>query len=190
MDSQMGILFIPLLGFGIIIFCILSFFLPYGEKFKGKIQKIKGFGVNLEISIFTLFIIIGVILSLTGVYLQITDYEQQLNNSKKEEEAAKIALAQANKMEMRVVVSLEGVSENDMPKLEDVKCKYFLPGSDRHIEADVIKGVAQGTFKIILKDVTSRTHVLRLVLEDNATNRKWEKMNFMPLEPVFSLKKE
>lgn len=190
MDSQMEILIIPLLGVGIIIFCILSFFLPYGEKFKGKIQKIKGFGVDLEISIFALLIIIGIILSLTGVYLEIKDYEQQLNAVKKEKEAAKIALSQANQMEMRMVVSLEGVSENDIPELVDLNCKYFLPGSDQHIEAAVIKGVGHGTFKIILRDVTSMTHVLRLVLEDNATNRKWEKMNFMPLEPVFSLTEE
>lgn len=190
MDSQIGILFIPFLGMGIIIFCILSFFLPYGEKFKGKIQKIKGFGVDMEISIFTLFIMIGVILSLTGVYIQIKDYKQQLYIAKKEEGAAKIALAQAKKMEMRIVVSLEGVSENNMPKLEDVRCKYFIPGSDKHIEADVIRGAHSATFKIILKDVTSMTHVIRLVLEDNATNRKWEMVNFMPLEPVFSLKRE
>ncbi len=190
MDSLMGTLVIPLLGFGIIIFCILSFFLPYGEKFKGKIQKIKGFGVDLEISVFTLFIIIGVTLSLTGVYLQIKDYKQQVDKAIKQKEAAKIALAQANKMEMRIVVSLEGISENDMPKLEDVKCKYFLPGGNGYIEVDVIKGAMSGTFKIILKDVTSKTHVTRLVLEDNSTNKKWEMKNFMPLEPVFSLKME
>lgn len=186
----MEILFITILGFGIIIFCILSFLFPYGEKFTGKIQKIKGFGVDLEISILTLFIIIGVILSSTGVYFQIKDYEKQLINAKNNEEVAKKRLAEAEKMEMRMVVSLEEVSENDMPKLEDVKCKYFLPGSDKPIEADVIKGVSSGSFKIIFKDVNSMTHVIKLVLEDNATNRKWVKMYFMPLEPVFLLEME
>ena len=191
MDSQqMVILIFPILGVGIIIFCILKFILPYGEKFTGKIQKIKGFGVELEISIFTLLILIGIILSLTGVFLEIKDYEQQLDAIKQEKEAAKFALSQANQMEMRMVVSLEGVSENDIPKLEDIKCTYFLPGSDQHIKADVIKGVGHGTFKIILKDVTSMTHVLRLVLEDKDTNRKWEKMNFMPFEPMFLLTEE
>ncbi len=175
----MEILIISIFGFGIIIFCILSFFFPYGEKFTGKIQKIKGFGIDLEISIFTLFILIGVILSSTGVYFKIKDYDNRLNNAKIEVLNAENELAKCEKMDMRMVVSLEGVSATDMPKLEDVKCKYFLPGSDKYIEADVIKGVSRGTFKIILKDVNSLTHVLQLVLEDNATNRKWEKMNFM-----------
>lgn len=58
--------FLPLLGMGIVVFCVLSFFFPYGEKLKGKIQKIKGFGVDLEVSVLTLFIIIGVILSFSG----------------------------------------------------------------------------------------------------------------------------
>ena len=190
MDSQMIKLIIPFLGVSTIIFCLLSFFLSTGSKFTGKPQKIKGFGVELEISLLTFLILIGIILSLTGVYFEIKDYEQQLNALKQEREAAKFALSQANQMEMRMVVSLEGVSENDIPKLEDITCTYFLPGSDQYIKADVIKGIGRGTFKIILKDVTSMTHVLRLVLEDKATNRKWEKMNFMPLEPVFSLTEE
>ena len=208
MGSQIVVIFISLLGIGIIIFCILSFFFPYGEKFKGKIQKIKGLGIDLEISIFTLFIIIGVILLLLGVYLQVNDYEKQLISAKQSEAAAKndyekqlisakqseaaakFALAQSYKIEMRMVVSLEGISENDIPKIEDVKCVYFLPGSDEPKVTEVSIGFRRGTFKIILKDITSSTHILRLVFKDNATNRKWEKMNFMPLEPVFTLGKE
>ncbi len=190
MDSTIEVLIISMSGLGILAFCILSFFFPYGERFKGKIQKIKGLGVELEISIFTLFIIAGVTLTLTSVYLQIKDYENLLSVAKQNEEAANIALAKSFKMEMRIVISLEGVGNDDIPNLNDVACEYFLPGTDECNEADVIIGYIKGTFKIILKDITPKTHITRLEFIDKATDRKWITTNFMPLEPMFTMRKE
>jgi len=50
MDSLISSTILPLLGIGIIIFCILSFFFPYGGKFKDKTQRFKGLGVDMEVS--------------------------------------------------------------------------------------------------------------------------------------------
>lgn len=198
---ELVMVIIPILGFGIIIFCILSFFFPYGDKFKGKIQKIKGFGVDLQISIFTLFIIIGATLVLTGIYLYMEDYEKQLSEAEnkvetainKEKEAiikereARNELASAGKIDLRIVVKLEGIEENDMPDIKKVKFEYFVPGSDQPIAADVLPGPEIKSFKIILNDVSSATYITKLVLHEENTGRKWGKVNFMPLEPVFLL---
>lgn len=191
---ELVMVIIPILGFGIIIFCILSFFFPYGDKFKGKIQKIKGFGVDLQISIFTLFIIIGATLVLTGIYLYMEDYEKQLSEAENKVETAIIKerearneLASAGKIDLRIVVKLEGIEENDMPDIKKVKFEYFVPGSDQPIAADVLPGPEIKSFKIILNDVSSATYITKLVLHEENTGRKWEKVNFMPLEPVFSL---
>ena len=50
MENLITNLLLPVLGVLIILFCIFSYFLPYGAKFKGQIQKIKAFGMNLELS--------------------------------------------------------------------------------------------------------------------------------------------
>ena len=190
MNSFISRLFLPFLGIGILIFCILSFFFPYGEKFKDKIQKIKGFGVDMEVSVLTLFIILGVILSLTGIYIQIKDYEEQLYRAKKEKDAVKEALEQSKKMEMKILVTLEDISENNIPKLEDIQCKYFLYGDEDPVMVDVTKGYRSNQFKITLTDITSKAHIAQLVLEEISTRRKWVKENFMPFEPMYELKKE
>lgn len=190
MDTLISSYILPIFGIGIVVFCILSFIFPYGSKFKEKTQKIKGFGLDLEVSVLTLFIIVGVIMSFIGVYLQIKNYEQQLDNSRRGEEAAKIALEQARKREITFVVTLEDVSENDMPKLEDTQCKYLLFGSDKPVRVDVTKGYRSDQFKIILRNLKSDAHIARLELEDLFANRKWIKESFMPFEPNFRLTKE
>lgn len=182
--------FLPLLGIGIVVFCILSFFFPYGEKFKGKIQKIKGFGVDLEVSVLTLFIIIGVILSFSGVYLQIKDYEEQLYQVKKERDTVKERLEEATRMEIKILVTLDGVSENNMPKLEDLQCNYLLYGEEEPVRVDVNKGYTSNQFKITLKELPCKAHIARLVVEDLSTGGKWAKKTFLPFEPNYHLEKD
>ena len=127
-DSLMSGVILPLTGIGIIIFCILSFLLPYGEKFRDKTQKVKGFGLDLEVSVLTLLILIGVSMSLTGVYLQICDYKGQLDEAIRRRYAAEDALSQTKKMEMKILVTLENAGEDDIPNLCDVKSRDRLTG--------------------------------------------------------------
>jgi Na+-transporting NADH:ubiquinone oxidoreductase subunit NqrC len=181
---------LPLLGIVIIIFSVLSFFFPYGEKFVDKIQKIKMFGVDMEVSILTLFIVVGVMMSFSGIYLHISNYEEKIIKANIEKEKAEFALAEAKKMEMKIVAVLEGVGENLIPKLADIQCEYWLPGDDKSFKADIIKGITSNSFKIIIKDITPRTHISKLLLRDISNNTSWIITNFMPLEPTFKLIKE
>ncbi|MCK4527567.1 hypothetical protein KAW18_09370 [candidate division WOR-3 bacterium] len=181
---------VPLLGIVIIIFCVLSFFFPYGEKFVDKIQKIKMFGVDMEVSILTLFIVVGVMMSFSGIYLHISNYEEKIKKANIEKEKAKFALVEAKKMEVKIVVVPEGVDENLPPKLADIQCEYWLPGDDKSFKADIIQGFSSNSFKIIIKDITPRTHISKLLLRDISNNTSWIIKDFMPLEPSFKLIKE
>lgn len=181
---------LPLIGIVILFFCILSFIFPYGKKFKGKIQKINAFGVNIEVSVLTLFIIIGVCLSLLGLYIQIKDYEGQLYNARIAKEKAERQLADAGKSEITLLVTLEDVEVGSMPKLEDISCRYHMSGVEKPQKADVLKGYLPLQFKIVLRDIKTTAHIMRLVLEDHSTNRKWVKQSFAPFEPNYQLKKE
>lgn len=198
MDPNLIIsLVLPLLGIMIVVFCVLSFFFPYGERFKDKIQRIKGFGLDLEVSVLTLFIIVGVVLSLTGIYLQVKRYEEQVKryeeqvlSAKEEARVVREALAKAQKMRMKPLVVLEGIDARDMPKLADVKCEYFLFANEKPVAVPVENGINGNQFRLTLEDVTYDTVIRSLILKDRSTKKKWFYENFSPFEPLYTLKKQ
>ena len=197
MDKFIISIILPIFGILIVFFCILSFVFPYGEKFKGKTQKIKAFGVDLEVSVLSLFIIIGLILSLIGLFLQVKDYENQLdfkdeeiNDVKNNADAAKLALEQAQKRQIVLLVTLEDISENNMPKFEDIYCSYQLYGEVERVRVDVNPGYESHQLRITLKGLESDALIASLELTDKEKNRKWVKKTFMPFEPEVQLKKE
>lgn len=190
MDSLIINYILPLLGVAILLFCFGSFVLPYGERFKGKIQKVKAFGMDLEVSVITFFVIVGVILAFTGVYFHIQDYETRLVRAQKDRDTAKEALVLAQTMEIKAVITLENVDEDNMPQLKNLKCKFFLYGHETPAMVDVIKGYRSHQFRIILKDLYPKAHIARLVLEDLSNGKRWCKENFMPLEPIYVLRED
>ncbi len=188
MDSILISYVLPILGIVILLFCFGSFVFPYGDRFKGKIQKVKAFGLNLEVSVVTFFVIIGVIFLLTGVYIQIKNYEAQLASSKDQLDYANKKLEEERRQNVTAYISLENVDVDSLPKLEDVECKYyFMNDSDEHV-ADVMLTRSGDRFKISLKDVPSAKMIELLEFRDRITNREWEKEFFQPAVPTYVLK--
>jgi hypothetical protein len=190
---------LPLLGMGIIIFCLLSFILPFGERFKGRTQKIKGFGLDMEISIRTLYVLIGLVLAFTGTYLHLKKLKVYDKNQSKyiesiESENARLKeeLVKSNKMAINMLVTLEGVGTDHVPALEDLECHYALriTGQQRLFKADVSPGIRNEEFQISLKDMTAETTVWAVIVRDLASNREWTYENpFLPLVPQYTLKR-
>ncbi|MEE9553376.1 MAG: hypothetical protein V3W18_03675 [candidate division Zixibacteria bacterium] len=187
MESIIISYILPILGVLILLVCVGAFLFPYGEKFKGKIQKIKAFGLVLEVSVITFFVMVGMIFLLLGVYLQMKNYEERLDKAQLDRDNANAALTLAKKMELTAVITLENVGEDNMPKLEDIQCSYYLYGDMTPKRINVIKGYRSDQFKIIFQDISSKAHIAQLVLEDVSTGNKWLKENFMPLEPMYIL---
>lgn len=194
--SSMVHIILPIVGIGIIVFCVLSFFLPYGANFRGKVQKIKGFGVDLEVSVVALFIIVGVGMSFAGIYLEIKNFEERLALADQTRTAARTqrdlameALRNAKQFHINAFVTLAETTAASMPKLEDVEGSYHPWGEDP-IKAVVTKGLESNQFRIILEDVTRETVIRGIVIEDRATGRKWKSKkneSFSPLEPSYAL---
>lgn len=196
MSSTLNFLTISFfIGIAVVLFCMLAYIFPYGERFRDKTQKIKGFGLDLEVSVLTVFILIGFVFTFSGILLQIRGYDDQL---KKLEEArlerdARIAHMQLDierlqKMEIHALVTLEGVDPGAFSRLSDLECEYTLSGRGEPQKADISKGDGN-SIQVTLKDVTRETHIRRLVLEDRGSNSKWEYVNFDPLQPIYNLKK-
>lgn len=183
------------IGIAVVLFCMLSFILPYGSRFREKTQKIKGFGVDLEVSVLTVFILIGFTFAFSGIFLQFKGYDNQLSALERErlERDATISRMQREldhmqKMEIRALVTLDDVDPKTFPRLSDLECSYTLPGGQGPEKVDLSKGEGN-SIQITLRNITKDTHIRHLVLEDKATNIKWEYSNFEPLRPIYQLKK-
>ena len=197
--------FFPVIGIGIIVFCILSFIFPFGRRFKDKIQKIKAFGVDIEVSVLTLFIIVGFALSFLGVYLNIRTSEADLVKRDKqisdEIERNKILQERINglqeimerseKMDICVLLSLENDNVHKIPELAHVECEcyFILEGKTVSKKVEVKPGIKNDQFQITLRDITRDMMVLKLVFTDRNSNTKWLfTQPFSPSIPELQLK--
>ena len=187
-------------GIGIVLFCISAYIFPYGNKFRDKVQTIKGFGVDLQVSVLTVFILMGFVLTFSAVFLQLKGYQDQLKKLEDERTQKSAAiehmqkqLEQMRKLEVRALVTLEGLDLKSYTQLSPFECKYLLPGQERAFKADVSEGFlnegAEPTIEITLRDITAETHVKRLTVQDKDHRYKWVLENFEPLQPNYRLKK-
>lgn len=190
-------IFFPLIGIGIILFCLLSFIFPFGRKFKNKVQKIKGFGVDIEVSVLTLFILIGFILSFIGLFLNIKSYEDSIKDMNKkilsiktENKMLSETIKGKEKMEINVLLNLEIKDNDEPPEIDQLKCEYYLnvQGKKVSIECKVGDGVANDQFQITLKDITRDITIWKIVLTEKSTNKKWVyNRAFSPCVPEIKL---
>jgi len=162
-------------------------------------EKIKAFGVELEVSVLTLLVLIGFVLSISSIYLHVNGYQQQVISSQKrnellntEMELTRKQLEAAKKIDMTVYFKLpDNSSPGSQPKLGDLTVKYYLRGQpDKPIQADISRGMEANSYSVLFKNVTPDTHVEILELIDAKTERVWVKKSFFPLNPTYDLKIE
>ena len=185
--------FLPIIGVLIIFLCLLSFFFPTTKSLREKTQKFTGLGVTMEISILTVFVLMGFILSLSSFFLQ---YQQYLD---RKEEQRNLGLSKDNDIKQRdqtiqslqkeldelkspdYVLNLE--LENNPAKSEissdpnDFECKYKI-GDSGEEQAKVETGNGFKAFKITVKKF-QQDAVLRYVrLTNSKAKRTWQRENF------------
>lgn len=188
------------LGFALVLTCIALLFLPQGESYKTTLQKFSGLGLNIEISMLTVMALFGVGLALVPVllpvYWQMQQVSSQLDEAKRDRESARgevktlqHTLEKAQKFDVWVLVTLDGVTEDTRPKLSDIVSNYSVFGEREPISAAVTYGVAANQLRVLLTDVDRKTVVQRLVI-DEPGRRRWAYDSFVPMEPTFVLKKE
>lgn len=184
METLLVSYILPIIGIVFLVICFLTYLFPFGERFKGKIQKISVLGVTVEATVFTMFIIIGFTFSCLGIFLQVKNYETQIQK-------VKTRLDEAEKKYIVVLVSLQDVNESNIPDLGSLRGSYWPQSSDNPVVVDISKGYERGTYKIHLRDITRSTYIRKLTLEEGIPNgRKWIKEHFAPFEPDYNLKKE
>lgn len=157
-------------------------------------QKLKGFGLDLNISVVTLLVLVGLVLALTSTFLQVRNYDSALHAAERKAEALDVALTQAKRMNVSADISFEGVNKVSDIKLEDLKCRYYIDNPDTNAawveNAKLTKGFYGLSFVLTLEDITPKSRIEVIEVEDiNPQHpRKWEKKNIgTVLRPSYML---
>ena len=193
------ITYLSFAGIFVLFLCIILIIFRKTDQIKAP-EKIKAFGVELEISVLTILVLIGFLLSISSIYLHVSDYQQQIGLSKNqieilknENELRKKELEAARRIDMTVFFRLPvDASSNNQPKLGDLVARYYLRDQpEKPIQTDISRGNYEGnSYRVVLKNLTPDTHIETMEIENLRTKEIWVKKNFFPLNPVYDLKKE
>lgn len=176
-------------GIALLILCILVLATPLGKRFSSATQKIQGFGLNLEVSVLTLLVLISVGLMTSGIWIQLQDTANRLKQLEHDkaiaEEKAKQAaesLANANRVSIAYLVTLQGVDDISRLNIPSMSCKYVVG----EVEKDAIVSSPEATtgrLKVTLQDLQRDAIIESLTITNNQTNEHWVKRYIRPLRP-------
>lgn len=195
---------LPIVGLCIILFCVGAFFFRYGARLKDSVQEFKVFGADVKISILTVLILVGLILTFAGTYFTVVDtnaklakmldegkakidgYERQQQLLQGELTALK--LMQSQNKTLNYFLDLDGVTEIPNPK--NLKVVYKLWGDEDKENVlsctPITKSGAQ-RLRITITDLDPGSFVTSLVVEDVVKKRKWKAGQFFPFSPSLKL---
>jgi hypothetical protein len=184
-------------GLLIIFFCLLTVFLPNIKVFITKPQEfnLSKLGVSMKVSILTVFVLMGFILSLSSFVLQWRNYVQQVRENGQEIIKLKGTIADLNDQirrkedeEIRArtfsmsILLKPKMEKNELLSTDEWSCTYWLdksgkPSEPVHANIDLAKN---GTFlRVFLNDITSDTRLYRIELKKG--NQSWTADGINPL---------
>lgn len=188
-------LVLSLFGIVFLFACLILIALKRVPELKSP-QQIKGLGLDLNISLITLLVLVGLVLSLSSTYLQIKNYDQELQEIARKRDTLESQLARAGKVSVNAVITFEGVARpEEMPSLQDVYAKYYLkgPNGEGWIEpAKITRAIYPLDFYLTIEDINPGSSIERIEVFDrkDPSGRKWELDRVGTLlSPKFILKK-
>ncbi len=182
-------LVLPILGIGIVVFCLI------GSKFGNTPQLFKGYGLDLQISPRTVFFLLGVGLSLTGVVIyfissgrDIAGLQKRFDSVQNELDATKHQLEQAKRQIVYVNMEFPGGPDpRNLGNIGNLKCQYYLNGELR--DHGVTRAASSRALSCPIIDVGLNDSVSLFVLIDATTGKTLAEADedFKPLSPSIQL---
>ncbi|MDT5294413.1 MAG: hypothetical protein QOJ76_1293 [Acidobacteriota bacterium] len=192
-------------GFLIIFFCMLAVFVPNIKSVIIRQQEFSGLGVNMKVSILTVFVLMGVLLSMSSFVLQWRGYLKVLQDDQKliEEADTKIAalnakLEEFSEREIRTrkfdtTILLKPKGFNGDIHSDEWECEYRLegpfgtPSEPIHASADSVRGAK--FLKAELKGITTDTRLYSFTMKRE--KKVWACEAFSPLhDAIFDAEEE
>jgi hypothetical protein len=182
-------------GFLIIFFCMLAVFVPNIKNVITSQQEFSGLGVNMKVSILTVFVLMGVLLSMSSFLLQWRGYLKVLQDDKRtiEEAATKIAALNARieeqserevrtrKFDTTILLKPKGFNAGLVS--DEWECEYRLegpsgtPSEPMHAGTDAVRGGK--LLKAELKGITTDTRLSSITIKRG--KKAWVYEAFSPL---------
>lgn len=158
-------------------------------------QVIKAFGIELDVSIVTVLVLVGFVLSLSSIYLTVKNYEGQIADNQARLKALETQLQHTGKVVFTPFVVLEGITNADgMPPIGEVECRYVLVDGGNTLKgtAAVSAGVADNSLQLVLQDIPQTADIRRIEIVEKrpVKPRTWvvENLSF-PLAPTLKMTK-
>ncbi len=187
-------LVLPIVGVGIICLCIASFFHPFGQRFKETKQVIRGFGLDLEISVLTLLLLMGFAMAFAGVYLQVQNrmaagLDDEIKRLQGQVEENREQLRLAGRFMVRADLVLPGNNRITVEDIGKLECRYVLSAQpDSWLQAGVSRGLASNSIRITLADIGRDDVIQQIELRKQGSSRVLGMArNIYPLQPVIEL---
>jgi len=186
-------------GIALLLLCIAILVTPLGKRFSEKTQKIQGFGLNLEVSVLTLLVLISVALLTSGIWFQLQDVSRQIKqleeDKKKAEQDYKRAqeqLENAQQLSLIAFAKLDGVNDVSQIKsdIQAFSCSYTnTAGEDEKCRLELSEGLNK--VKIVFLDLRRDTIVRSVTVTNTRTHEKWvHREEHRWLQPEITLTKE
>ena len=180
---------LPIVGILLLLLTVAPF--KVAAPYKDKVQHFKAFGIDMDISVFTLLVLVGLTLSLTGAFFRYREYEQRLEALGKLpaqisalEAAHRAALARARQVDVNVFVTLDGVKADDArSQRPGVHFASFRGAGPQPLE--VRTGIVAAHYQVRLENVTAEERIRSLQCRVKG-GRTWFIDRFNPLEPSTS----
>ena len=188
-------------GILIIFLCFVSLFLPATQTLREKTQEFTGLGVSMRVSIITVFVLMGFILSLSSFAIQWKGYVEQAQKFEQDRDELnnKILLLKAqiddqNEQAKRMKVldvgillrpNFENADHSQILKADEWRCEYRIAGAPGQppsptVNTPVMRGPGGNTLRLFIKNVTPETKFDEIKLINTKNNKVLSNGSFSP----------
>jgi hypothetical protein len=188
-------------GILIIFLCFLSLFFPGTQTLREKTQEFSGLGVSMKVSIITVFVLMGFILSLSSFAIQWKGYVEQAEefdeNTRRLNERIALLMAQVEQQheqakKMRVIdvgillrPKFETGDGSQILKADEWRCEYIIanaPGQPPSplLRTSVMRGPSGNTLRVFIKNITPETKFEEIKIVNTNNNKVWSTGGFSP----------
>lgn len=175
-------------GILIIFICLIAMFVPNIKSLMTSPQEFNGLGVNMKVSILTVFVVMGFILSLSSFALQwqgyVTreiEYKNKIAALETERNELRDRETRGRKFSMSIVLKPKGLDE--VLNTDEWSCIYYLEDSSgrpsQSKKAPLNRAKDGKSFKVTLEDITPETRFYKIELRKD--KKLWTVDSIFPL---------